>query len=175
MPAGGHLRIPAGFRIGAVHGVEDLAATVTLFRAYAAALDVDLSYQDFEAELAGLPGKYAVPAGALLLARDGDARPVGCVGLRPIDPAGCCEMKRLYVAPDGRGTGIGRKLVEAAVAAAEAIGYRELRLDTLPTMAGAQALYRKLGFEVIEPYYDTPVAGTLFMRRVLASTPPQKS
>ena len=76
-------------------------------------------------------------------------------------------MKRLYVAPDGRGSGLGKALVDALVEVAERIGYREMRLDTLPSMTGAQALYRKLGFEVIAPYYDTPVAGTLFMRRTL--------
>jgi ribosomal protein S18 acetylase RimI-like enzyme len=90
------------------------------------------------------------------------------VALRPIDPAGTCEMKRLYVAPEARGHGLGALLVAAIVREAEAIGYREMRLDTLPTMTGAIALYRKLGFETMAPYYDTPVAGTLFMRRVLA-------
>lgn len=146
---------------------EDLAATVGLFRAYAASLDVDLSYQDFEAEMAAMPGKYAPLAGELLLARDAEGKPVGCVGLRPIKSAGCCEMKRLYVSPEGRGIGLGKALVDALVEVAERIGYREMKLDTLPSMVGAQSLYRKLRFEVSEPYYDTPVAGTLFMRRTL--------
>src|SRR6202035_4575987 len=101
--------------------------------------------QDFEAEMAAMPGKYAPPAGELLLARDGAGKPVGCVGLRPIEPAGCCEMKRLYVAPEGRGIGLGKALVDALVEVAERIGYREIKLDTLPSMAGAQSLYRKLG------------------------------
>ena len=155
------------FSIVPVRTAEDLAATVKLFRAYAASLDVDLSYQNFEAEMAAMPGKYAPPAGELLLARDRNSMPIGCVGLRPIEPDSCCEMKRLYVAPDGRGLGLGERLVDAVVREAERIGYREMRLDTLPSMAGAQALYRKLGFEVMAPYYDTPVVGTLFMRRGL--------
>lgn len=155
------------FQIAPVRTADDLAATIGLFRAYAASLDVDLGYQDFEGEMAAMPGQYAPPAGELLLAREAGGEPLGCVGLRPIAPSGCCEMKRLYVAPQGRGAGVGKALVDALVQAAERIGYREMRLDTLPSMAGAQALYRKLGFEVIAPYYDTPVAGTIFMRRAL--------
>jgi GNAT superfamily N-acetyltransferase len=154
--------------IAPASSADDLAAVIALFRAYAASLDVDLAYQGFEAELAGLPGKYAPPGGALLLARDAGGIPVGCVGLRPIQPEGCCEMKRLYVAPEGRGTGLGRLLVEALVREAERLGYGEMRLDTLPSMADAMALYGKLGFVPMAPYYDTPVAGTLFMRRPLA-------
>lgn len=150
-----------------VRSPADLAATIDLFRAYGASLGIDLAYQDFEAELAAMPGKYTPPAGELLLARAADGEAVGCVALRPLDVPGCCEMKRLYVAPPGRGGGLGRRLVDAVVQVAERIGYREVRLDTLPTMAGAQALYRKLGFEVTEPYYATAVAGTLFMRRTL--------
>jgi GNAT superfamily N-acetyltransferase len=103
------------FHIAPVRTARDLATTVDLFRAYAASLDVDLAYQNFEAEMAAIPGKYAPPTGELLLARDADGKPVGCVGLRPIEPHGCCEMKRLYVSPEGRGTGLGRKLVDALV------------------------------------------------------------
>jgi ribosomal protein S18 acetylase RimI-like enzyme len=135
-----------------------------LFAAYAAALGIDLGYQDFETELASLPGKYAPPFGALLLARDVAGRPVGCVALRSLADAGACEMKRLYVAPEGRGHGLGKGLLEAVLGEARQIGYREIRLDTLPTMIAAQALYRARGFEPIAPYYDTPVAGTAFLR-----------
>jgi ribosomal protein S18 acetylase RimI-like enzyme len=156
------------FHIETVRTAADLVATIALFRSYAASLDVDLAYQDFEGEMAAMPGKYAQPAGELMLARGADDRPVGCVGLRPLDIPGCCEMKRLYVSPDGRGTGVGKSLVDAIVAVAERAGYREMRLDTLSAMTRAQALYRKLGFEVIAPYYETPVAGTLFMRRRLS-------
>ena len=95
-------------QIGPVRTPADLAAVVDLFRAYAASLDVDLAFQDFEAELAGMPGKYARPKGALLLARGSDGAPVGCVGLRPMHAAGCCEMKRLFVTPEGPGCRAGR-------------------------------------------------------------------
>lgn len=157
--------------IAKIRTEDDLAATVALFRAYAASLDVDLAYQGFEAEMAAMPGKYAPPAGRLLLARSAEGVPIGCVGLRALGPPlgapGCCEMKRLYVAPEGRGLGLGARLVEAVIREAEAIGYREMRLDSLPSMGPAIALYRKLGFETMAPYYDTPVAGTVFLRRVL--------
>ncbi len=155
--------------IAPVRTPQDLAAAIGLFRAYASSLDVDLAYQDFEGEMAAMPGKYSPPKGELLLARGRDGTAIGCIGLRPIEPAGCCEMKRLYVAPEGRGIGLGEKLVTQIVGAAEQIGHREMRLDTLPSMTAAIALYRKLGFEPMAPYYDTPVAGTLFMRRILAS------
>jgi len=154
-------------RIGPVRTPEDLAATIRLFREYAASLDIDLAYQDFEGEMAAMPGKYAPPRGELLLARSADGAAVGCVGLRPIDPAGCCEMKRLYVAPGGRGQRLGERLVEGILDTATRIGYREMRLDTLPSMTAAIALYRKFGFEPTTAYYDTPIAGTLFMRCIL--------
>jgi ribosomal protein S18 acetylase RimI-like enzyme len=152
---------PAAFRIAAVGTPEDLAAVVALFRAYAAGLEIDLAYQGFEAELAGLPGKYAPPAGALLLARDRAGVPIGCAALRALGP-GVGEMKRLYVLPSARGLGLGRALVDAVVGAARGRGYREIRLDTLPSMAEATALYRSAGFAPIPAYYPTPVAGTLF-------------
>jgi ribosomal protein S18 acetylase RimI-like enzyme len=164
----------AAFQIVPVRTVIDLETTIGLFRSYAASLDVDLAYQDFEGEMAAMPGRYVPPTGELLLARDANDRAVGCVGLRPLNLPGCCEMKRLYVTPEGRGGGLGKALVDALVLMAERIGYREMRLDTLPSMAGAQALYRKLGFDVIEPYYDSPVRGTLFMRRYLKPTPPPR-
>lgn len=160
-----HERPP--FRIALVTTADDLASTIKLFRAYASALEVDLSYQNFEAEMEAMPGKYAPPAGELLLARCSNGTPVGCVGIRPIEPYGCCEMKRLYVAPEGRGFGLGKRLVEAIVREAQRIGYRQMKLDTLPSMAEAIALYRKFGFEPIEPYYETPVTGTIFMGRSL--------
>src|SRR5271156_3375369 len=166
---------PPSFRISPVRTANDLASTVRLFRAYASSLDVDLSYQDFEAEMEAMPGNYAPPAGELLLARHSNGTPVGCVGLRPIEPHGCCEMKRLYVSAEGRGFGLGARLVGAVVKEAERIGYCEMRLDTLPSMAGAIALYRKLGFEPMEPYYDSPVIGTMFMRRSLTERSRQQS
>ncbi|MFO1068184.1 MAG: GNAT family N-acetyltransferase [Geminicoccaceae bacterium] len=131
-------------------------------RAYAAALSVDLAYQDFAAELDALPGRYVPPAGALLLARGSDGQPAGCVALRPLG-RGIAEMKRLYVVPAARGSGLGRALALAVLERARAAGHREVRLDTLPEMAGAQALYASLGFVAIPAYYATPVAGTRFM------------
>ena len=150
----------------------DLQAVAGLMRAYADWLGIDLSFQDFEAELTTLPGKYAPPAGALLLARLSDGEAVGCVALRPLPEAGCCEMKRLYVAPEGRGLGLGRRLAEAIIAEARRRGYREMRLDTLPSMESAIAIYRRLGFVDMEPYYDTPVPGTVFLRLDLERAAP---
>ncbi len=158
---------PRAFTIDAVETGRDLDDAVALIRAYAAALPIDLAYQDFEAEIATMPGKYAPPAGALLLARARDGAALGCVGLRPLADPGDCEMKRLYVAPAGRGLGVGRALVTAVVAAARQAGYQRLLLDTLPSMAAAMALYEEAGFATIPAYYDTPVAGTRFMALAL--------
>ena len=148
---------------------DDMTAAAELFRAYADWLDIDLSYQDFEAELAALPGKYTPPKGEILLAQNGHGKVVGCVGLRPIEPEGVCEMKRLYVAPEGRGLGLGNRLVEAILQIAERAGYSEMRLDTLPTMKSAITLYERHGFEPMERYYDTPIAETVFFRRKLVT------
>ncbi|WP_293902173.1 GNAT family N-acetyltransferase [Phenylobacterium sp.] len=156
------------FAVVAVRSAADLAAVARLFESYAAALDVDLAYQGFDAELAGLPGAYAPPGGELLLARNARGEALGCVALRPLAP-GVCEMKRLYVAPGGRGTGLGRALVQAMVRAAATLSYRELRLDTLPTMAEAIALYRTMGFVPTAPYYDTAPDGTIFLARALST------
>lgn len=141
----------------------DLAAVAQLFATYAASLPIDLGYQDFATELAALPGKYAAPAGALLLARGQDGEALGCVGLRPIAPEGCCEMKRLYLAPAARGLGLGRAMTAAVIDLARACGYRELRLDTLPSMSVAIGLYEQMGFRRIAPYYAPTPAGTIFM------------
>jgi ribosomal protein S18 acetylase RimI-like enzyme len=144
-----------------------MAAVATLFRAYATSLDVDLEYQGFEREVTELPGAYAAPAGALLLAWSGD-QAVGCVAVRPLPEQGVCEMKRLHTRVLARGAGIGKALAMAAIEAGRAAGYRCMRLDTLPSMLAAQALYRRLGFEVTPAYYDSPVPGTIFMRKILS-------
>lgn len=145
---------------------REIAEIAVLFHAYEAHIGVDLSYQGFADEVATLPGKYAPPRGQLLLARNAQGAAIGCVALRPMDTAGCCEMKRLFVSAQGRGLGLGRALAEAVIAEAARLGYAELRLDTLPSMHEAIALYRKLGFVPIEPYYAAR-EGTLFMARIL--------
>jgi ribosomal protein S18 acetylase RimI-like enzyme len=155
-----HDHIPVS--IAPAVGPADLAAVRGLFEAYAASLSVDLCFQNFAAELDGLPGAYGPPNGALLLARDGDGVAIGCAAMRPIGD-GIAEMKRLYVAPRGRGRGLGRLLAERVIAEATARGHRELRLDTLPEMGEARALYAALGFRAIEPYYASPIAGTAFL------------
>ena len=155
------------FRIDHVATADDLGAVTDLFAAYAASLPVDLDYQDFAAELAGLPGKYAPPQGALLLARDTGDRVLGCAGLRPLGD-GICEMKRLFLRPEARGLGLGRALAEAIVATARERGHHTIRLDTLPSMASAIALYEDLGFERIDPYYAPTPPGTVFMTLDLA-------
>ncbi len=112
------------FQIKPVRSAADLEATVQLFNASASSVGVDLSYQDFATELATLPGKYATLAGELLLARDSRGKPLGCVGLRPIKPHGCCEIKRLYVSPEARGLALGRALIAAIIEEAVRIGQR---------------------------------------------------
>jgi putative acetyltransferase len=143
----------------------DIAEARRLFKEYEASLDVDLRYQGFEQELAGLPGAYAPPWGRLLLAVD-DSAPAGCVALRALGDD-VAEMKRLYVRPAARGKRVGRLLAEAVIREARLIGYSRMRLDTLPSMKDALALYRALGFEEIAPYYASPVAGTRFMELAL--------
>jgi len=132
-----------------------------LFREYADSLGFDLCFQDFELELEQLPGKYAPPSGRLLLAYEDDS-PVGCVGLRKIE-GDICEMKRLYVRPTYRGTGLGYRLAEMIVKAGREAGYRAMRLDTLSTMDAARAVYLSLGFREIAPYTYNPLDQAVYM------------
>ena len=140
---------------------ERIAEARQLFVEYADSLGFDLAFQGFGEELAGLPGDYAPPRGRLLLAIH-DGRPAGCVALRDLGE-GICEMKRLYVRPGFRGLQIGHALTLAVIAEAREIGYGRMRLDTVPAMERARALYRSLGFREIPPYRFNPVPGTAFL------------
>ena len=137
-----------------------------LFEEYAVGIGISLCFQNFNQELAGLPGKYAEPDGRLLLAYSDD-RLAGCIALRKLDSSSC-EMKRLFLRNDFRGQGLGRALVQAIIDEAKGIGYERIRLDTLPgRMDSAISLYRRFGFQEIAPYYDNPVEGALFMELML--------
>jgi len=136
---------------------EDIPEVRTLFQEYADSLGVDLCFQNFARELAELPGNYET----ILLVPN-----AACVALRPLSPE-IGEMKRLYVRPQYRGQGLGRQLTEAIISQARVKGYRSLRLDTLPQLQTAIAMYRRLGFREIDPYNSNPVPGVLFMELTL--------
>jgi ribosomal protein S18 acetylase RimI-like enzyme len=156
------------FRLAKVRHAQEIAAAAALFREYADWLGIDLSFQGFEAELASLPGKYAPPMGELMLAHSLGGGVLGCVAVRPLEGAAICEMKRLYVRPAARGLGIGRSLVAAIIKSAEELGYAQMKLDTLPSMAEAFALYKRCGFLEIPPYYHNPVPGTVYLGKQLS-------
>ncbi|MGH9863849.1 MAG: GNAT family N-acetyltransferase [Candidatus Acidiferrales bacterium] len=147
-------------RIQIAESPEFIPLVRELFVEYSESLGVALCFQGFAVELAGLPGEYARPAGRLFLALDKE-RATGCGALRRIDEQ-TCEMKRLYVRPAYRGKGVGREMIDALMNSARAIGYGRMRLDTLPSMTKAIALYRALGFREISPYRANPVPGALF-------------
>jgi putative acetyltransferase len=150
---------------------NEIARARALFEEYAAWLAVDLCFQGFAEELSTLPGAYAPPHGMLMLAGPSGAA-VGCIALRPLAatgsaPGAAAEVKRLYVRPEARGTGLGRRLVQTVIDGARAIGYRELKLDTLDRMTDARSLYANLGFRECAPYYHNPIPGAVYMALVL--------
>lgn len=148
---------------------QEIASAAQLFREYADSLELDLSFQNFEHELAHLPGDYAAPRGALLLAYVGEAL-AGCCALRPLDQAdtpNAAEMKRLYVRKPFRGFGLGRQLTESTLDAARQAGYSSVLLDTLDDMEAARNLYADLGFENIDPYYHNPIPGAHYLKAVI--------
>ncbi|MGA2429410.1 MAG: GNAT family N-acetyltransferase [Candidatus Acidiferrum sp.] len=156
-------------RVESAESPEFIALARELFLEYSESLDVDLCFQGFAKELATLPGDYARPAGRLLLAFEGQ-QPAGCGALRRIDDD-ICEMKRLYVRPAFRGKGAGGELIDALIRTARKIGYQHMRLDTLPSMTRAIAIYRSLGFKAIAPYRVNPVPGAAFLELDLNTRP----
>ena len=149
-------------------GEEEITIARGLFRDYQAELGIELCFEGFAAELSGLPGDYSPPAGRLLLVWT-DGKPVGCVALRRIGE-GLCEMKRLYVKPTARRGGTGRLLTLRLIEEARALGYRRMRLDTLPVMKPALQLYRSLGFRSIPPSGRNPIEGALYLELDLQTT-----
>ena len=151
--------VPARSRI-------ELTSAAALFRAYAASLPIDLAPQGFSQELDSLPGIYSPPEGELLLAKRGD-HVLGCIGLRPLEPPRIVEIKRLFVRPQARKMGVGQALVSAVLATAQNLGYGEIKLDTLPEMEGAIALYKRNGFVPIAPYGSHPYPGLVTLGKTL--------
>ncbi len=152
----------ADFTIAQAESGEHIAQARELFEEYARSLGFSLCFQNFDKELAALPGDYAPPDGRLLLA-ECEGKLAGCVALHRLDP-GICEMKRLYLRPQFRGRGAGRLLAERVIAEARNMGYRKMRLDTVePVMKDAVAMYRRLGFREIAPYRANPMAGAMYM------------
>jgi GNAT superfamily N-acetyltransferase len=160
-------------RVGAASGAAEFDAARELFREYAASLGIDLCFQNFEAELAGLPGDYAPPGGTLLLAFVDDAL-AGCGAMRPladVDYANACEMKRLYVRPAFRRFGLGRLLAGALIDEARRAGHSVMLLDTLDDMESARGLYASLGFVEVPPYYYNPIPGAHYLKVDLDDAP----
>lgn len=143
-----------------------MTATAAMFRAYAQSLNIDLAPQGFTQEVDALPGIYGPPGGEILLAKRGD-HVLGCIALKPLDPPRVAEIKRLFVREQVRGIGVGKALVEAAIDTARRLGYREIKLDTLPQMEGAIALYRQQGFAPIPAYGSHPYPGLLTLGKKL--------
>ena len=153
------------FTISAARSTTEMISAAALFRAYAATLPVDLAPQGFSQELDSLPGVYGPPGGELLLAKRGD-HVLGCIALKPLAP-GVTEIKRLFVRPRERKAGLGKALIEAALVTAKRLGYAEVKLDTLPEMTAAIALYKSFGFAPVPPYGSHPYPGLVTLGKML--------
>jgi len=156
----------SSFTIAPARSTTEMISAAALFRAYAATLPVDLAPQGFSQELESLPGVYGPPGGELLLAKRGD-HVLGCIALKPLEPPKVAEIKRLFVRPQARGKGVGKALVQAAIMAAKQLGYGEIKLDTLPGMEGAIALYKAAGFTAIPTYGSHPYPGLMTLGKKL--------
>ena len=155
------------FELRPAESPEEMVLVRELFLEYANSLGFSLCFQSFDHELASLPGDYAPPRGRLLFARHQEGMAAGCVALHPLED-GICEMKRLYVRPQFRGRGLGNRLAEHIIREARALGYQQLRLDTVePTMREAVGMYRKMGFREVAPYRPNPIEGALYMELTL--------
>ena len=155
------------FELRPAESPEEMVLVRELFLEYANSLGFSLCFQSFDHELASLPGDYAPPRGRLLFARHHEGMAAGCVALHPLED-GICEMKRLYVRPQFRGRGLGKRLAEHIIREARALGYQQLRLDTVePTMREAVGMYRKMGFREVAPYRLNPIEGALYMELTL--------
>jgi GNAT superfamily N-acetyltransferase len=157
--------IPGNIRYLKAEKDEHLEAVKELFLEYARSLEFSLGFQDFEEEIAAMPGHYAPPDGCILLAFYRD-KPAGCVAVRKLDK-GICEMKRLYVRPEYRGKGMGKTLSERIIEEARKLGYNKMRLDTLESMKEANSIYRKLGFHDIQPYRYNPFEQAVFLEKAI--------
>lgn len=170
---------------------RDKEVVIELFTAYANSLPIDLTFQNFEHELSSLPGKYSPENGGIIYlaytvsgslscskpvtpssnstpkTSSNTSKVIGCSALRPFSPPSICELKRLYITPDSRGLGVGRLLLETVIEKAKELGYKEMMLDTLPSMFAARKMYEKYGFVRVEKYYETPIDGTVFMKLAL--------
>lgn len=152
------------YPLSAARSAFDLETARELLVEYKASLAADQECHDIDGELPSLPGLYAEPAGIIVLAHGLFGEAVGCAALRPLEQAGDCEIKHLYVRPRARGGALGRRLAFAVMAHARRQGYARMLVDTRPEMQAAQALYRDLGFGPAEPYHDSPVRGTVFLQ-----------
>ncbi|UGU15165.1 GNAT family N-acetyltransferase [Sinomicrobium kalidii] len=145
---------------------KDYETATSLFKEYAVGIGVDLEFQNFNEEIKTIKSQYSRPGGILFIAFDAEENPLGCFGIRKLD-TGICELKRMYLKEEARGRGLGKRFLVKAIRTAEELGYKKMRLDTLPDMRAAIGLYKKMGFYEIRPYRFNPVPGTKYMEIML--------